>query len=99
LKTNAHLYHSLGTKEGLEASVLKLRDDLTRLRRGVRRWAVSVAVLLSRAASCLRAQENASEAKVLAQRAADGARKTLGPEYPDTKKYEQLREELFAKQD
>ena len=46
LKTNAHLYHSLGTKEGLEASVLKLRDDLTRLRRGVRRWAVSVAILL-----------------------------------------------------
>jgi tetratricopeptide (TPR) repeat protein len=46
LKINAHLYHSLGTKEGLEASVLKLRDDLTRLRRGVRRWAVSVAILL-----------------------------------------------------
>jgi tetratricopeptide (TPR) repeat protein len=46
LKTNSHLYHSLGTKEGLEASVLKLRDDLTRLRRGVRRWAVSVAILL-----------------------------------------------------
>jgi hypothetical protein len=49
-------------------------------------------------ASCLRAEGNGSEAKVFAQRAADGARKTLGPEHPDAKKYEQLREELFAKQ-
>ena len=46
LKTNSHLYHPLGTREGLEASVLKLRDDLTRLRRGVRRWAAMVAALL-----------------------------------------------------
>lgn len=46
LKADVHLYHPLGSKEGLEASVLKLRDDLTRLRRGVRRWAVLVAVLL-----------------------------------------------------
>jgi hypothetical protein len=36
---------------------------------------------------------------VFAQRAADGAQKTLGSGHPDTKKYEQLREELFAKQD
>jgi TolA-binding protein len=46
LKADAHLYHSLGTKEGLENSVLKLRDDLNRLRRGVKRWATSVAILL-----------------------------------------------------
>jgi hypothetical protein len=46
LKADAHLYHSLGTREGLENSVLKLRDDLTRLRRGVKRWAISVAILL-----------------------------------------------------
>jgi tetratricopeptide (TPR) repeat protein len=46
LKADAHLYHSLGTREGLENSVLKLRDDLTRLRRGVKRWAMSVAILL-----------------------------------------------------
>jgi len=46
LKADVHLYHPLGSKEGLEASVLKLRDDLTRLRRGVRRWAALVAVLL-----------------------------------------------------
>ncbi len=39
LKADVHLYHPLGSKEGLEASVLKLRDDLTRLRRGVKRWA------------------------------------------------------------
>jgi tetratricopeptide (TPR) repeat protein len=46
LKADVHLYHPLGTREGLEASVLKLRDDLTRLRLGVRRWAAFVAVLL-----------------------------------------------------
>jgi len=46
LKADAHLYHPLSNKEGLEASVLKLRDDLTRLRRGARRWAAFVAVLL-----------------------------------------------------
>jgi len=46
LKANIHLYHPLGSREGLEASVLKLRDDLTRLRRGVKRWAALVAVLL-----------------------------------------------------
>jgi tetratricopeptide (TPR) repeat protein len=46
LEANSHLYHPLGSTEGLEASVLKLRDDLTRLRRGVKRWAAMVAVLL-----------------------------------------------------
>jgi tetratricopeptide (TPR) repeat protein len=46
LQADVHLYHPLGSREGLEASVLKLRDDLTRLRRGVRRWAALVAVLL-----------------------------------------------------
>src|ERR1700730_9431985 len=46
LQAGVHLYHPLGTREGLEASVLKLRDDLTRLRRGVRRWAALVVVLL-----------------------------------------------------
>ncbi len=46
LKADIHLYHPLGSREGLEASVLKLRNDLTRLRRGVRRWAASVAILL-----------------------------------------------------
>jgi TolA-binding protein len=46
LKADVHLYHPLRSREGLEASVLKLRDDLTRLRRGVMRWAALVAVLL-----------------------------------------------------
>jgi tetratricopeptide (TPR) repeat protein len=46
LQSESHLYHPLTSKEGLEASVLKLRDDLTRLRRGVRRWATAVAALL-----------------------------------------------------
>jgi tetratricopeptide (TPR) repeat protein len=46
LQAQSHLYHPLNNKEGLEASVLKLRDDLTQLRRGVRRWAAAVAILL-----------------------------------------------------
>jgi len=46
LKADVRLYHPLGSREGLEASVLKLRDDLTRLRRGVKRWAALVAALL-----------------------------------------------------
>jgi len=50
-------------------------------------------------ATCLRAEGKAPEAKAVAQRAADGARKSLGSEHPDTKKYEQLRDQLFAKQE
>jgi tetratricopeptide (TPR) repeat protein len=46
LKADAHLYHPLTSLEGLEASVLKLRGDLVQLRKGVKRWAISVAVLL-----------------------------------------------------
>ena len=46
VRLKAHLYHTLSNREGLEAGVLKLRHDLTRLRRGVRRWAAFVAVLL-----------------------------------------------------
>ena len=41
-----HLFHPLTSREGLEASVLKLRTDLTRLRRGVKQWAAGVAILL-----------------------------------------------------
>jgi tetratricopeptide (TPR) repeat protein len=47
VKADSHLYHPLNSREGLEASVLKLRDDLTQLRRGVKRWAALVAVLLA----------------------------------------------------
>jgi tetratricopeptide (TPR) repeat protein len=46
VKGDSHLYHPLGSREGLEASVLKLRDELNRLRSGVRRWAALVVVLL-----------------------------------------------------
>jgi tetratricopeptide (TPR) repeat protein len=46
LQSDAHLFHPLTSREGLEASVLKLRDDLVRLRRGVKQWAIGVAVLL-----------------------------------------------------
>lgn len=46
LEADSHIFHPLTSREGLEAGVLKLRDDLTRLRRGVRQWALAVAVLL-----------------------------------------------------
>ena len=47
LQSDAHLFHPLTSREGLEASVLKLRDDLVRLRRGVKRWAAGVAIMLA----------------------------------------------------
>ncbi|HZE58028.1 MAG TPA: tetratricopeptide repeat protein [Chthoniobacterales bacterium] len=47
LQSDAHLYHPLTTREGLEASVLKLRGDLVRLRRGVKQWAAGVAIMLA----------------------------------------------------
>ena len=46
LQSDAHVFHPLASAEGLESSVLKLRDDLTRLRRGVKYWAIGVAALL-----------------------------------------------------
>jgi hypothetical protein len=46
LKADTHLFHPLASREALEAGVLKLRDDLTKLRRGVKQWAVGVATLL-----------------------------------------------------
>ena len=46
LQADAHLFHPLNSREALEASVLKLRDDLIRLRRGVKQWAAAVGILL-----------------------------------------------------
>ena len=46
LKVDTHLFHPLATREALEAGVLKLRDDLTQLRRGAKQWAWGVAALL-----------------------------------------------------
>ena len=43
LKADSHLFHPLKTREALEAGVLKLRDDLTQLRKGARRWAWMIA--------------------------------------------------------
>jgi tetratricopeptide (TPR) repeat protein len=47
LQSDTHVFHQLTSSEALEASVLKLRDDLTRLRRGVKQWAVGVTTLLA----------------------------------------------------
>jgi tetratricopeptide (TPR) repeat protein len=46
VQRDAHLFHPLATRDALEAGVLKLRDDLTRLRRGMKAWAIGVAILL-----------------------------------------------------
>lgn len=46
IKTDMHIHHALDSREALEANVLKLRDDLTQLRRGVKRWAAAVAALM-----------------------------------------------------
>jgi tetratricopeptide (TPR) repeat protein len=46
VKKDCHLFHPLTSTEGLEASVLKLRSDLVRLRRGFKQWAIAVAALL-----------------------------------------------------
>jgi len=46
LQADAQIYHPLETREALESSVLKLRDELTRLRRGFRQWATAVIALL-----------------------------------------------------
>jgi tetratricopeptide (TPR) repeat protein len=46
VQADAHLFHPLATRDALEAGVLKLRDDLTRLRRGAKAWAIGIAILL-----------------------------------------------------
>jgi tetratricopeptide (TPR) repeat protein len=46
LQSDTHVFHPLATIDALEASVLKLRDDLARLRRSLKRWALGVAALL-----------------------------------------------------
>jgi hypothetical protein len=46
LKVDTHLFHPLASREALEAGVLKLRDDLTQLRRGAKQWAWGIAALL-----------------------------------------------------
>jgi cell division protein FtsL len=46
LKSENLVYHPLATREALEASVLKLRDELTHLRLGAKRWAMAVSFLL-----------------------------------------------------
>jgi hypothetical protein len=47
LKADTHVFHALQSHEALEAGVLKLRDDLTELRRGAKRWAIGVAAALA----------------------------------------------------
>ncbi len=46
VQADMHLYHPLNNHEALENRILKLRDELARLRRGVKQWAIAVAVLL-----------------------------------------------------
>ena len=46
LQADSHMFHPLTSAEALETRVLKLRDDLAQLRRGVKRWAAVMAGLL-----------------------------------------------------
>lgn len=46
LQADSHLFHPISTPEAVEADVLKLRDDLSRLRRNARQWAAAVTALL-----------------------------------------------------
>jgi len=48
-------------------------------------------------ASGLRRQNKLQEAEVFARRAAEGARKALGPNHPSTQEYEKLLADLEAK--
>jgi tetratricopeptide (TPR) repeat protein len=47
VRADGHLFHALTHARDVENSVLKLRDDLSRLRRGVKQWAALVLVLLA----------------------------------------------------
>ncbi len=47
LKADTHMFHELKSNEALEAGVLKLRDDLTALRRSARMWAFGIVGLLA----------------------------------------------------
>ena len=46
LRADPHLFHALANRDALESRVLKMRDDLARLRRGVKRRAALATVLL-----------------------------------------------------
>jgi hypothetical protein len=96
LKADDHFYYPLSSKEGLEASVLKLRDDLTRLRRGVKRWAVSVAVLLVLSVALsiwvLESQHHANEQQEQTNQQLQVLRERLD-------KMQQVRQELWAIRD
>lgn len=65
VRSDHHIYHPLDSKESLEASVLKLRDELTRLRRGVKRWATFVVgvlvLILALSAWLLTSQHHSNE--------------------------------------
>ena len=46
VKAGGDLYYPLSSQDALEAGTLKLRSELTALRRGFRRWAIAVSAVL-----------------------------------------------------
>ncbi len=46
LQQDMHLFHPLASEDALKTSVLQMRDELKRLRRGIRLWAAGVLGLL-----------------------------------------------------
>lgn len=53
VRADLHLFHPLNSREALEASVLKMRDDLGLLRKGFKRWGAVVLLLLALMAGSL----------------------------------------------
>jgi hypothetical protein len=86
LQSDTHVFHPLTSSEALEASVLKLRDDLTRLRRGVKQWAVAVGLLLVMSVALgvwiLQRQEHTSQQLVAMQSKMDELLRKGVMEYP-----------------
>ena len=66
VRKDAHLYHDIGQPSELENRILKLRDDLTHLRRGVKQWSILVLALLvivvAAVAWVIKSQQQASRA-------------------------------------
>ncbi len=81
LKADSHLYHELTTNAALEAGVLKLRDDLTVLRRSAKRWAIAIVgillVITGLSIWLLRSQDETKKSVVDTKQSVDETKQTV----------------------
>ncbi|MDP4625909.1 MAG: DUF4062 domain-containing protein [Akkermansiaceae bacterium] len=81
LKADTHLFHELTTNAALEAGVLKLRDDLTVLRRNAKRWAFAIVGLLliitGLSVWLLRSQDETKKSVDATRKSVDDTRKSV----------------------